>query len=91
MLRLVEITSAETGWQRDWYCVGERHWVYQDPDWPRLFSTRWMKAEDYPMRGIAAPDCKIIIPAWHPLAIIMTLRFWLSGERIFDSWNAHGA
>lgn len=78
MLRLVEITNAETGWKGAWYKVGQRHWVSQQPLWPRVYATRWLKAEQgIRVCGIDEADCKTIVGPWHPRAWLRTILFQL--------------
>ena len=76
MLRLVEITQAETGWKGDWYKPGQRHWVSQQPNWPKVYVNRWLKAEQGPrVCGINEADCKTVVGPWHPRAWLRTLLF----------------
>ena len=76
MLRLVEVTNAETGWKGDWYKTGQRHWVDQQPLWPKVYANRWLKAEQgVRVRGINDSDYKVIVGPWHPLAWLRTILF----------------
>ena len=76
MLRLVEITAHATGWKGTWYRIGERHWVDQQPHWPKVYENRWLKAEQGPrVCGISEDDCKVVVGPWHPRAWLRTLLF----------------
>ncbi len=39
--QLVEVTNHDSGWKGTWYRTGERHFVRQDPDWPKVMACKW--------------------------------------------------
>ncbi len=39
--KLVEVTAHEDGWKGTWYKTGQKHFVQQDPDWPKVMACRW--------------------------------------------------
>ena len=78
MLRLVEVCYAESGWKGDWYKVNERHWVSQQPKWPSIYTSRWLKAElGFCVCGFFVVYCITDIGPWHPRAWQRTEKFYL--------------
>lgn len=73
MLRLVEVTNAETGWKGDWYRPGNRHWVRLQPLWPQVYKNKWEAV--YQCGGINDDDCKVVLGPWHPWAWVRTILF----------------
>jgi hypothetical protein len=56
-IQLVEVTNHDSGWKGTWYKTGERHFVRQDPDWPKLMACKW-RALDV-SGGIHEADCRV--------------------------------
>lgn len=75
-LRYVEITHAEGGWKGNWYKVGERYVVRQDPRWPEVARQRWLTVDPRdPWGGINDADCRRVrglVAFLHIVAFILT-------------------
>ena len=39
--KLVEIVAHDAGWKGTWYTPGQRHFVRQERDWPKVIANRW--------------------------------------------------
>ena len=57
-VQIVEVTNHDGGWKGTWYRTGERHFVRQDPDWPKLMACKW-RALDV-SGGIHETDCRVV-------------------------------
>lgn len=57
-VRLVEIIADEIGFKGTWYRIGQRHFVIQNPAWPKIVTCRW-SATDL-CGGIDEHDCRVV-------------------------------
>jgi hypothetical protein len=58
-IKLVEVTSHDNGWKGTWYKTGQRHFVRQCPDYPRVVATRWQNLGRV-SGGIDEKDCAVL-------------------------------
>lgn len=58
-IKLVEVTAANEGWKGTWYKQGQRHFVRQYPDYPKVYATRW-ESLGRVCGGIDEKDCKVL-------------------------------
>lgn len=59
-VRLVEVTSHETGWKGTWYRTGQRHFVRQRRGWPKVYRERWEALTPGVCGGISEADCRVL-------------------------------
>jgi hypothetical protein len=63
-IKLVEVTNDDVSWKGTWYRRGERHFVRQYADFPRVIATRWENIGSSVCGGIADSDCSIVRGPW---------------------------
>ena len=57
---LVEVTNDKPGWKGSWYKRGQRHFVQQQPDWPKVYRNRWHALTPNTWGGIDEADCQVL-------------------------------
>jgi hypothetical protein len=71
-VKLVEITRHECGWKGTWYRTGQRHFVEQDPHWPKPVMQRWKALTPGVCGNISEDNCRVLtgLVSWIRCAVV---------------------